>query len=208
MSNRWLAKSMSVAMIGCLLALLATAQEAEEKAKLDAAQKAAEAALAKTNAELQALQAQVQAIGQEAVIGVDPNSFYGKESTEGVYVRDSALALEKFAVAQRMERLKEWTKSAELYQEVIDKYPDRVVPSRTNADDKIVQYTSVTRGVTERLARWPTEGLDVYRARYEPTARGMAEAAGPNDLSELHKVFYRYFVTDTARDVGLRLVDV
>ena len=39
---------------------------------------------------------------------LDPNSFYGKDSTEGVYVRDSALALEKFALAQRMERLKEW----------------------------------------------------------------------------------------------------
>jgi outer membrane protein assembly factor BamB len=142
---------------------------------------------------------------------IDPNSLAGKESTEGVYVRDSAIALEKFALAQKMERLKEWNKSADLYQEVIDKYPDRVVPSRTNEDDKIVQYTSVTRGVMERLARWPKEGLDVYRARYEPSAAAMLENAGGltrGDVAEMHKVFYRYFVTDTAKSVGLRLVDV
>src|SRR5688572_14870621 len=131
---------------------LAAAQEAQQR-----------------NAQILELEADIAA---DAARALDPNSFAGKESTEGVYVRDSALALEKFAVAQRMERLKEWNKSADLYQEVIEKYPDRVVPARTNADDKIVQYTSVTRGVTERLARWPTEGLDVYRARYEPTARG------------------------------------
>lgn len=142
---------------------------------------------------------------------IDPNSLAGKESTEGVYVRDSAIALEKFALAQKMERLKEWNKSADLYQEVIDKYPDRVVPSRTNEDDKIVQYTSVTRGVMERLAKWPKDGLDVYRARFEPAAAAMIENAGGlarGDVAEMHKVFYRYFVTDTARSVGLRLVDV
>jgi tetratricopeptide (TPR) repeat protein len=142
---------------------------------------------------------------------IDPNSLAGKESTEGVYVRDSAIALEKFALAQKMERLKEWNKSADLYQEVIDKYPDRVVPSRTNEDDKIVQYTSVTRGVMERLAKWPKDGLDVYRARYEPAAAGMLENAGglaQGDVAEMHKVLYRYFVTDTARAAGLRLVDV
>src|SRR4051812_42352020 len=121
--------------------------------------------------------ANAQAQPPAGVIAADPNSLAGKESTEGVYVRDSALALEKFALAQKMERLKEWNKSADLYQEVIDKYPDRVVPSRTNEDDKIVQYTSVTRGVMERLAKWPKDGLDVYRAPYEPAAAAMLENA-------------------------------
>jgi outer membrane protein assembly factor BamB len=153
----------------------------------------------------------------EVAPGLDPDSFYGKESSEGVYVRDSALALEKFALAQRMERLKEWNKSADLYQEVVERYPDRVVPARTGKDGQIVQYTSVTRGVMERLAKWPREGLDVYRARYEPAARSLLDAAtapaagagaGRGDLAEMHKVFYRYFVTDAARDAGLRLVDI
>jgi outer membrane protein assembly factor BamB/tetratricopeptide (TPR) repeat protein len=145
-------------------------------------------------------------------VGLDPNSFTGKESPEGVYVRDSALALEKFNLAQKMERLKEWDKSADLYQEVIEKYPDRVVPSRKDADDKIIQYTSVTRGVMERLAKWPKEGLDVYRGRFEPTAKQMLDAAGGltarGDLAEMHRVLSRYFVTDTAKTVGFRLVDV
>jgi len=32
------------------------------------------------------------------------------------------------ALAQRMEGLKEWGKSAEIYQEIIEKFSDRVVP--------------------------------------------------------------------------------
>src|SRR4051794_13212823 len=59
------------------------------------------------------IQAQ-QAAAQMQAQGVDPRSFEGKDSTEGVYVRDSALAQEKFALAQKMERLKEWNKSADL----------------------------------------------------------------------------------------------
>lgn len=159
------------------------------------------------------LEAQNQPGAAPPGIGLDPNSLTGRESTEGVYVRDSALALEKFALAQRMERLKEWNKSADLFQEVLDKYPDRVVPSRTGEGDKIVQYTSVTRGVMEHLARWPREGLEVYRARYEPVAQGLLDAAagtgsGLGDLVEMHKVFYRYFVTEAAKSAGLRLIDV
>ena len=47
----------------------------------------------------------------------------GKESNQGVYVRDSGGAVEKLALAQRMERLKEWDKAADIYQEIIDNYP-------------------------------------------------------------------------------------
>src|SRR5215218_5330277 len=83
-------------------------------------------------------QAQARAQGQpQQAAGLDPNSFYGKDSTEGVYVRDSALALEKFAHAQRMERQKEWNKAADLYQEILEKYSDRVVPSQVDAEAKI-----------------------------------------------------------------------
>src|SRR5688572_3032099 len=64
----------------------------------------------------------------------DPDSFYGKDSNEGVYVRDSAAALEKLALAQRMERLKEWDKAADILQEVMEKYPDRVVQSAVDKD--------------------------------------------------------------------------
>src|SRR5207249_3885857 len=46
----------------------------------------------------------------------------GKQLNQGVYVRDSGGAVEKLALAQRMERLKEWDKAADVYQEVLDKY--------------------------------------------------------------------------------------
>src|SRR3954454_10592100 len=47
---------------------------------------------------------------------------------QGVYVKDSAIAADKFELGKRMERLKEWPKSADVYQEILEKYQDRVVP--------------------------------------------------------------------------------
>ena len=38
-----------------------------------------------------------------------------QDNTSGVYVRDSAIAQEKIAQAKRMQSLKEWNKSADLY---------------------------------------------------------------------------------------------
>ncbi|HEV2295915.1 MAG TPA: PQQ-binding-like beta-propeller repeat protein [Tepidisphaeraceae bacterium] len=143
----------------------------------------------------------------EAAVPAD-GALAGKESSQGVYVRDSAVAVEKFALAQRMERLKEWDKAADALQEVIEKHADRVMPSQVDANNVIYQYTSVTTAVQERLAKWPAEGLDVYRARFEPQAAALLEQAGPDDLGALHRAVALYFVTETGKTAGLRLVDL
>ncbi len=141
--------------------------------------------------------------------GVDPQSFYAKDSAQGVYVRDSAVALEKFAHGQRMERQGQWDTAADLYQEIMEKYKDRVVPSRKDAKtDTINQYMSVAYAVQEQLARWPEPGLNVYRSRYEATARAMLDAAGRDDPGALNQVFWLYFVTDSAKGAGMRLMDL
>ena len=80
-------------------------------------------------------------------------------TTQGVYVRDSAVAGEKLALAQRMEHLKEWDKSADVYQEIVEKYSDRVVS--INADDTGggQRYVGVVLRVQELLGKWADEGL-------------------------------------------------
>ena len=131
-----------------------------------------------------------------AVPALAQPSFYGRDFNQ-VYVRDSAVALEKFALAERLERLHEWSKAGDVYQDILSNYGDRVV-STTAADasaNQVVQYTSVIPAVQERLARWPAEGLQSYRARYEAEAQGMLDAAKPGELAPLHKVFSSYFVT-------------
>jgi outer membrane protein assembly factor BamB/TolA-binding protein len=137
----------------------------------------------------------------------ESDSLLGKESNQGVYVRDSAVAVEKFALAHRMERLKEWDKAASALQEIVEKYPDRVVPSQTDANQVIYQYTSVVTAVQERLAKWPEEGLDVYRTMYEPAAKQILSGAAPGDLTSLHRVCSLYFVTESAKTAGMRLVE-
>src|SRR5215475_5024919 len=89
---------------------------------------------------------------------------------QGVFVRDSAVVDERFALAQRMERLKEWDKSADVYQEIVEKYSDRVVlvNGGGEGDDAkdLPRYASVSLKVQELLGKWPDEGLKRYRARY------------------------------------------
>ncbi len=135
-----------------------------------------------------------------------PGDIYGKDNTAGVYVRDSAVAMEQMALAQRMAGVGEWSKSADLYQEILQKYSDRVVPSRWDDQDRPVQYTSVTETVREALCKWPADGLDAYRSRYETDAAKLLADAG-GDAGSLHQILSLYFPTDSGRDAGIRLMD-
>ena len=132
-----------------------------------------------------------------------------QDAANGVYVRDSAVALEKFALAQRMERLKEWDKSADVYQEILTKYAGRLVPSGTDAQNRVSRYSNVQRAVQDKLAAWPAEGRAVYVARFGPAAEAMLKqatpATGPADDALLHRVLATYFITPAAKAAGLRL---
>lgn len=144
-------------------------------------------------------------VPQQQAAAID--SVSGMEPLGGVYVHDSAIALDKMALAQRLERLQEWTKSSEIYQEITEKYRDRVVPSHVDDQGVIDQYTSVLTLVNEHLRAWPAEGLNVYRARYELTAQNLVAQASGDDLGPLHEAFSRYFLTDSGKTAGLKLID-
>src|SRR5438105_5173310 len=125
-------------------------------------------------------------------------------TTQGVYVKESGVAAEKLALAQRMERLKEWDKSADVYQEIVEKYSDRVVSINTD-DTGGQRYAGVVLREQELLGTWPEEGLKRYRARYEASAGTMLEAAGADDAAALSRIVQLYFVTDAAKAAGFRL---
>ncbi len=131
------------------------------------------------------------------------------DDSGGVYVRDSAIALEKLALARRMERLHEWGKSADVYQEILEKYPDRVVPSGEDPQTHAVnRYVSVTETVRQSLCKWPPDGLLIYRSRYETEAAKLLDAAGSDGLDKLQQVLFLYFPTDAAKSAGVRLMDI
>jgi outer membrane protein assembly factor BamB len=136
-----------------------------------------------------------------------PGDLYNKDNTAGVYVRDSAVAMEKMALGQRMANLEQWSKAADIYQEILEKYSDRVVPSLWDDQQRPVQYTSVTEAVRQALCKWPAAGLDVYRARYETTAANLLAGAG-GDGAKLHQILWLYFPTDSGRDAGIQLMDL
>jgi outer membrane protein assembly factor BamB/TolA-binding protein len=136
------------------------------------------------------------------------NGMLGKDSTQGVYVRESSTAVDKLVAAEKMERLKEWAKAADYYQEVLQKYNDRVVPTGVDADNVIDQYGNIKDKVRQALSRWPIEGVDAYKARYESEADAILNSAAPDDLNALHKVFDTYFITDAGKRAGLQLMNL
>ena len=124
---------------------------------------------------------------------------------QAVYVRDSGVATEKLALADRMEKATQWDKSADVYQEIIEKYADRVVPTRTDPTGQPTQYTSVAMVVQEKIAKWPAAGLTAYRRRFDDTAKDQLAAAG-DDPAALQKVMSLYFPTDAGKAAGIKLL--
>jgi outer membrane protein assembly factor BamB len=127
------------------------------------------------------------------------------DAGNSVYVRDSTIAMEKLALARRMEKAREWSKSADVYQEILQKYSDRVVEK---SETPQMQYVSVTEMVREAICHWPAEGLAVYRSLYETTAAQLLAAGGTDHLDKLHEVMGKYFATDSAKAAGIRLMDI
>ena len=155
--------------------------------------------------------AQQLRIRMQGLNGVAADGSGAAPTKPGVYVRDSAVAAEKLALAQRMEHLKEWNKSADVYQEIIEKYADRVVPAQIPLVEggEVTRYTSVTLKVQALIGKWPEEGLAVYRGRYEaPACRPLLDAADIDDAAALNRVVQRYFPTEAAKKASLRLMEL
>lgn len=126
--------------------------------------------------------------------------------SQSVYVRDSAVVTDKLSLAQRMEQLAQWEKSADIYQEILDNYSDRLVRQQTQPDGSAL-FISATLAVQQRLAHWPVEGLDVYRQRYQIRAAALLESAN-DDPAKLRQVLQLYLPTDQAKRAGIRLIDL
>ena len=133
-----------------------------------------------------------------------------------VYVPDSAKALEQFRLAERLESQREWSKAAEVYQEIVDTLGDRVmpvppplssVPTTPPESPALPRYETVARQVERKLANWPEDGLRAYRLRFEAPAADLLRS-GPSDPAKLAQVTSRYFVTPTALLAATRLIDL
>lgn len=134
-------------------------------------------------------------------------------SAETVYVPDSGRAVEQLRLADRLVGQKEWGKAAEVYQEVVDQFGDRVLPVPPAEGAQTTRYVTVTRRVEAQIAAFPPEGLAAYRSRYEAGAREMLKASlGDGETlpsgTGLNDVVERYFATSAGLEAGVRLADM
>lgn len=194
-------------VVGLLLALpkpVAVAQDRaadEERLRKAVAQQQRAQAAQLQRAQLRVQGGRVQVVNGR-IVGQD-----GTANAGGIFVRDSAVAGEKLTLAERMEKMREWDTSAEVYQEVLDQYADRVLPIHHDEKGNPDRFGSVTSVVQSRLAKWPEEGRTVYLARYELPARRMLEAASLSNRADLMKIVNRYFITSAGRDAAIILIE-
>ncbi len=131
----------------------------------------------------------------------DPGGGADQPATPSTFVPDSSVALERLALAEKLERASEWIKAAEVYQELLESYRDRVVPS--GPDDSTL-YVNVADRVLGQLSRWPAEGLAVYNGRYEPAAETLLAQA--EDANALRAITDRYLLTRAGMTAAGRLM--
>ena len=143
--------------------------------------------------------------------GVDPTAdgaaHDDKDAPVGVTVPDSPGAMERLGRAAEKEQQKQWKTAADFYREAVTQFAGRVVPSTVDKAAGTFRYTGVAAAVQERIAKWPPEGLAVYRNLYGPAAADRLAAAPRGDLAALLSIFYDDFVTDAGKAAGVRLVD-
>ncbi len=129
-------------------------------------------------------------------------SSWNAQGQSDVYVADSTLAADGLALAGRLERLGDFAKAADVYQEILEKYAERLIaPDAQRVEGRFV---AVGREVNWRLSRWPEPGLAIYRGKFEPAARALAQSP---DAGQRRQVLDRYFVTQTAKTEALRWMD-
>jgi outer membrane protein assembly factor BamB len=109
--------------------------------------------------------------------------------------------------ARDKELQKQWKTAAEFYHDALSKYSARVVPVLRDADKGIYRYSGIAPIVQERTARWPVEGLTIFRNLYGQTAADLLSGAARGDNAALRRIFWDYFVTDAGKTAGIRLMD-
>ena len=135
-----------------------------------------------------ALLAAILSVGPAIAASADEN--IGTQLS--VFVPDSSVAAERFTLAEKLEKASEWSKAAEVYQELLDQYRDRVVPAGSGPEDAGL-YVSVADRATRQLAAWPVDGLAAYNGRFQPAAEALLQSA--SSASSLRTVVDRYALT-------------
>jgi outer membrane protein assembly factor BamB len=140
---------------------------------------------------------------QPATQPADVISFLGKDPAEGMLIPDVTVNL---TPSEHREQIGQWGRVADTYQKVIDASGDRIMPVELDAFNQATRYTNFGDFVQDRLARWPSKGIELYRAKFEAPARKLLDSVAPDDLAALDEVYHRYFCTDAGKAAGIRML--
>lgn len=125
----------------------------------------------------------------------------------GIYIHSALRASEQLNLAQRMQRLNEWQKAADILMSLLEQSADSVIPSHLTEDGSIDQYIGLPTIIEQQLTTWPADALQTFNLIYGPQAAQLLKHIDPDDNQGLYNLYSRYFVTHAGAQAGLSLMD-
>ena len=113
-------------------------------------------------------------------VTVRSNTDDSELTQRGVYLNDSFESIEQLARAMRLAQARQWEAAAEAYHAIVEQFGRKLIADGEN------RYISVAHRANRALSRWPSEGLVVYRNRFEAAAEEkLREAVATMDAAAL-----------------------
>jgi outer membrane protein assembly factor BamB len=126
----------------------------------------------------------------------------------GLSLPDSPDAVDLIKRAGFEESQNHWENAADLYQQALVKFPNRVIQTAGDSNSAMSHYVGTSQAIQARLAKWPADARGIYQGLYEQTADDLLHAAPPHRAAALLNVFLNYSISDAGKQAGVALVDL
>jgi outer membrane protein assembly factor BamB len=131
-----------------------------------------------------------------------------RQTPTGLSLPDSPAAADLIKRAVFEESQAHWENAADLYQQALAQFPNRVIEIKSSSDSGLSRYVGTSQIVQSRLEKWPQEARDIYKGLYEQTADDLLRTAPPHQTRTLLNVFWNYGASDAGKQAGIALVDL
>ncbi len=99
---------------------------------------------------------------------------------EAVFVRDAASISSRIAQARQLAAAGDWARASDEFQELLEKYADRLVLRPDAEANGMRRYERLTAVLGREMSAWPLAGVQAYTERFEPAAKLAVDQALAN----------------------------
>ena len=113
-----------------------------------------------------------------------------RQTPTGMSLPDSPAAADLIKRAIFEESQMHWENAADLYQQALSQFPNRVIETKTASDSGMSCYLGTSQIIQSQMAKWPQEARGIYKGLYEQAADDLLRSAPPHQTAALLNVFW------------------